>query len=132
LRDASLVNLGVPVAAPDEQLYDSARGWMREPGARIWVFPDTAIPDASTARAIRHATRQVGRWVSPPRVREPSPLKAFGFSAEQAARWQGEVNSGDVARVKAAFAEFEKRVTGRDPSEVEAILQAFLDARSRR
>ena len=93
--------------------------------ARIWVFPDTAVPDLATAKGIRDATRGAGRWVRAGRRRK-SVLEDLGFTPAEADAWQRDVGSGNPARVMAARNLLEKRIAGRDPREVEALIASSL------
>jgi hypothetical protein len=125
LRDGTLVNLSLPFQTPDADLYEAARRWIGKAPARIWVFPDTAVPDVDTKRAIQTATREGGRWVRAG-ARQQSVLEDLGFSPDEERAWQREIGSGDPKRMAAGLATLEKRLEGRDPAEIEAVLARFL------
>jgi hypothetical protein len=125
LQDGILLNLGMSIQAPDADLYEAARRWMGSLPARIWVFPDTAAPEEQTAQAIQAATQQVGRWIQAGAKRR-SILEDLGFSSDEHEAWQREMNSGNPERIQAAVATLEKRLSGRDPAEVEALLASLL------
>ena len=129
LKDGSLVILGITFHAPDADVYDAARQWMgKRTPSRVWVFPDTAVPEVDTAAAVRSMTRQVGRWVrsgTPQR----SILEDLGFTRDQARTLQRDLMSGDPARIDSVAKTVEERLSGRDPKEIEAIMQGFLRRR---
>lgn len=125
LRDGMLVNLLVPFNSSDADLYEVARRWAGSLPARIWVFPDTSVPDKGTKKAIQEATREAGRWVRRgPQLK--SLLESFGFTPVEADAWQCDIASGNPERVKVARMVLEQRLQGRNPEEVNALIQASL------
>lgn len=126
LRDGMLLHLEMPYSSPDAALYDALRAWAgKEAPRRIWVFPDTAVPETSQARAVRAATRLAGRWVRAS-AHAPSLAEKLGLTAEEAAQWQSDLRSADLKRVKAARDLLDRRLQGRDPKEVEALIRDSL------
>jgi len=125
LQDGILLNLGMSIQAPDADLYEAARQWMGSLPAKIWVFPDAAVPEEQTAQAILAATQQVGRWIQASATQR-SILEDLGFSSDQQEAWQREMKSGDPKRIQAAVATIEKRLADRDPAQVEALLTSLL------
>jgi len=132
LKDGALVHLGVPFAYPDAELYARAVAWLK-PGSkrprRVWVFPDTLVPELETAAEVTRATAPGGRWVSRGKG-QPSFLEQFGFSAAEATSWLREAMSGDPARVQDAKKLLEQRLAGRE-ADIEAVVKSFLEKHSR-
>lgn len=125
VSDGTLLNLELPFQSPDSELHEAARRWAGSLPERIWVFPDTAVPDEGTQQALLDATRDVGRWVQAgPRPR--SMLEELGFSPDDEVTFQREMRSGNAKRVAAAVALLEKRLQGREPAEVEALMAKLL------
>jgi len=127
LRDGALVGLGLPFQYPDATLYEAARGWLpkKKKLAKVWVFPDTAVPELETAEEIRTATAAAGRWVKAG-ARQRSLLEDLGFTADEAEAWQRDIQSGNPTRLAAAHDRLKERVERRDPKDVEALMAAFL------
>jgi hypothetical protein len=125
LQDGALVNLMVPFASADADLHAAARAALGKVPRRIWMFPDTHVPDVDTVRALRTATGDAGRWVESGR-RKRSLLEDFGFTAKEAAAWQRDLSSGDPTRVAAARDALEQRLSGRDEAEVQALIRESL------
>jgi hypothetical protein len=129
LNDGCMVILGITLQAPDADIHEAARQWMGEGiPARVWVLPDTSVPEVETVTAVRSMTRLVGRWVRAG-ARQRSILEDLGFTREQARTLQRDLMSGDPARIDAVAKTVEERMKGRDPKEIGAILQAFLRGR---
>ena len=125
LRDGLLVNLGLSIEAPDADLFDAARQWTGKLSTRVWVFPDTAVPEDDTVKAVRAATREVGRWVKA----GPKPWQFFedlGLTRDEAEAFQREMNSGDPKRAAAAVSTFERMMEGKDPAKIEFLLAALF------
>jgi hypothetical protein len=125
LSDGVLLNLGLSIRAPDIDLYEAAGRWIGTLPERIWVFPDTEVPEEETTKAMQLATREVGRWVNDG-VRRQSLLTELGFSPDEEGAWQREMNSGNSKRIQAAVTALEERLHGRDPKQVEAVLARML------
>lgn len=125
LRDAILVNLAMPIGTDDAELHHACQQWAGTVPARVWVFPDTAVPPAETAKAVRSATSSVGRWVKAG-TRKRSLLEDFGFTPQEADAWQRDINSADQQRFDAAMAKMEEHLAGRDPAEIKALIAASL------
>jgi hypothetical protein len=125
LSDGILVNLGVPFAFADADIYAAAQSSFAELPSRIWVFPDSAVPEADTVSAVQAATRLAGRWVRGGK-RKKTLLEDFGLSRAEAAAWQREINSKDKARIAAAMETLAQRLGGRDDAEVQALIDASL------
>jgi hypothetical protein len=121
LADGILLNLGFPMETPDADLYDVARRWMHDLPERLWVLPDAAVPDGDTAEEIRAATAGVGRWISAGSRRQ-TVFGELGFSAEEEAALQRDLNSGDPDRVARAGAAVEERSRDVDPAKMQALL----------
>jgi hypothetical protein len=126
LRDGVLVNLGFSFAAPDGELYRVAQDWAGKLSDRIWIFPDTFVPEGDTCDAVQAATRGVGRWIRGTSSEAVSLLEELGLSAEDAAACRRDVSSGDPARVQAALQRLEASIGERDPAQVEKLIEAFL------
>jgi hypothetical protein len=125
LADCTLLNLGHSFQSPDGDLFELARSWFGSPPARIWIFPDTAIPSQDTGRGIQAATRRVGRWIKADRKRRELFVD-LGLDREFVDTFRRETASGDARRVEAALADLRNRLQGTDPAEVEAKLAAYL------
>ena len=133
LKDGTLAMLGLPFAYPDEDLYKQCASWMSlingyRPG-RIWVFPDTAVPDFPTSTEMLNATREAGRWVSAPRGKLRPASDFFGLTRAEAKQLLNDMMSGDDARIDAAKAHFEKRMSGHSEAELKEMLDRFLKQR---
>src|SRR6185437_5858495 len=63
LRDGTLLNLALPFQSSDADLFEAATRWFGPLPARVWVFPDTAVPDGQAASEILAGTRGAGRWI---------------------------------------------------------------------
>jgi hypothetical protein len=125
LADGTLLNLGHSFQAPDGELYELARSWMGSLPARIWIFPDTGVPEENTTSEVLAATRSVGRWVRASRTRRED-FPDLGLTRAQVEAFRRETNSGDAKRVAAAMDELERHLQGRDPAEIEAKIAHFL------
>jgi hypothetical protein len=129
LNDGALVVLPVGFQAPDADVYEAAKQWLGgKTPSRIWVFPDTVVPELNSKAGIRSVTRQIGRWVRAGR-RSRSFLEDLGFTHDEATRLQRDMMSGDPVRLKAASDTLEKRISGKDPKEFDDLLAAFLRRR---
>jgi hypothetical protein len=130
LRDGVLVNLGFPYRSPDGELYDVARAWAGSLPDAIWIFPDTFVPEVSTAAEARAGTDAVGRWIKGSVARgKRSLLEEMGLSAEDAAECQRAFGSGDPAKIQAAVRRLEALLGNREPAEVERAITEFLAKR---
>jgi hypothetical protein len=125
LRDGILVNLGLSIRAPNADLFEAARRWTTIPPERVWVFPDTAVPENDTVNAVRAATHEVGRWVEAGPARS-GLLEDLGLTPVEISAFLREMSSGDPKRIASAVTALERRIGNRDPAQVEALLTAFL------
>lgn len=126
LNDGILLNLELSINSPDIDLFEAVRIWLGDPPAKIWVFPDTAVPDADTIKEIQSSTREVGRWIVQSTTNKRSILEELGLSTDEVQAWQREINSGDKNRIQSAVAKLEKRLEGLESDKIESLLASVL------
>lgn len=129
LKGATLVNLGFPVQSGDADLYAALRRYHARLPKRVWVFPDSVMPDEiESVDALIELTKPVGRFIEAGAT-TPTLLSTLGLPEQVIENFQREVSSGKPARVKRAVEELGLHLQGHDPEQLAQLLEEFLSGK---